>query len=531
MTDENTCTYVFNPGDPETWPNSERQSSQIDESILNKNGKWRCPHEQTADGSVCIFHQSLTKKSDDKVIDAFEETITNTPSDSHDKWQFIGAEFGRFDPKCAIPDDITTDPTLVFDHAEFYGDVNFPQSIFSVESRFAGVDFYRTVNLPSTVAHPVSFAHSTFHGEILGYGCQFEAKANFHGAEFFKKVDLAESQYEDRTTFEFAIFHDLAHFWQAKFKHRASFMNANIEQGVFAQTIAKEGMKFTLVSFENVEFKDAELDGAIFEKADLSDGKFTNAELHNCDFESAVLNRASLLGTDLRGAKLNAATVGDAQIDDDTLFLGQPAKTVRSSPHTIAAIRERRCCVYDPNYTGSNNFADIDKAKHTYRKIESLASIAGLPQLQSQCFVRRQDLQTTGYKDDAKIAGSWQERIIAGARYTRAKTARVTLLYGESPWRIIGGSIAFIVFLALLYPVGGWLQPAGGSPITYTRIWTGEWELLFESLYFSTLAFTTLGLGDYTPLGFGQVLTTVNTAFGAVLIALLVFVLGRRAAR
>lgn len=76
----------------------------------------------------------------------------------------------------------------------------------------------------------------------------------------------------------------------------------------------------------------------------------------------------------------------------------------------------------------------------------------------------------------------------------------------------------------------GWLQPTGDAPLTYPRIVETP-ELYFESLYFSTLTFTTLGMGDYEPLGFGQVLATANTAFGAILVALLVFVLGRRAAR
>jgi uncharacterized membrane protein YkvI len=106
----------------------------------------------------------------------------------------------------------------------------------------------------------------------------------------------------------------------------------------------------------------------------------------------------------------------------------------------------------------------------------------------------------------------------------------MTLLYGESPWRVIGGSIGFIVLISLLYPLGGWLQPAGDAPLTYPRIAESP-DIYLESLYFSTLIFTTLGMGDYEPLGFGQVLATANTAFGAVLVALLVFVLGRRAAR
>lgn len=178
--------------------------------------------------------------------------------------------------------------------------------------------------------------------------------------------------------------------------------------------------------------------------------------------------------------------------------------------------------------------ADIGKAKSVYRALEELAGKAARPRLQSQCFVRRQDLQKNEYKRDAKETDSWQERLIAGARYSRAKVARSTLLYGESPWRIIGGSIGFVIFIGFVYPLFGWLQPReeGANPITWVRILDGEPHLLLESIYFSALTFTTLGMGDYAPVGGGgQALATLNTALGAILVALLVFVLGRRAAR
>ncbi|RKS75146.1 ion channel [Haloarcula quadrata] len=55
-----------------------------------------------------------------------------------------------------------------------------------------------------------------------------------------------------------------------------------------------------------------------------------------------------------------------------------------------------------------------------------------------------------------------------------------------------------------------------------------------DALYFSTLTFTTLGLGDFKPdptVQLARVLVTSQAALGAILIAIFVFVLGRRAAR
>lgn len=165
--------------------------------------------------------------------------------------------------------------------------------------------------------------------------------------------------------------------------------------------------------------------------------------------------------------------------------------------------------------------------------LEELASTAARTRLQSRCFVRRQDIQTNAYKialfeglprDDentqspllSKLA-SLEIRTIAGMRYARAKTARLTLLYGESPWRVIALSLGFMLAVALIYPLNEWLRPADGVPITYTQI-AQDPSLFLESLYFSTLTFTTLGMGGYEPLGWGQVIVTLNTTFGAILL-------------
>jgi hypothetical protein len=242
------------------------------------------------------------------------------------------------------------------------------------------------------------------------------------------------------------------------------------------------------------------------------------------------LNRATLFGADLRGSLLSGSLLGDVRIDDETLFLGSPSNNQNRSPHTLSAIRSRPCCVYDPSYQDDNEHESIDKAKSVYRALEELGGKHARPRLQARSFVRRQDLQKDEYKQDAKQADSWEERLIAGARYSRAKVARATLLYGESPWRVIAYSLSIILGFALLFPLGGWMKPEGGDPITYAQIASNPLEIL-NSVYYSTLTFTALGFGDFKPVGFGRALTTIETGLGAVLLALLVFILGRRAAR
>lgn len=530
MTD--SCTYEIPMTDIKMATPFEEPFCMKETSNGEKKDAWRCPHPQTEGDSVCIFHQSITEKQDEEVLEALIE-ILNTPPEERGSRQleFIGAKFGDLNLHTTGVSWEYDDP-LIFERATFHGLVHLPSEFFETNTQFVNAEFHDTVDLPNRINSRATFEGATFHEQLKGYGTTFASRVNFGGALFEGTADLAESEYNDRADFSWTEFRDLGHFWQAKFNAAVTFQQADFERAVFAEAEAQEDINFKLSEFaSSARFDDATLSQADFSETDLSEAMFSNANLQYATFESAILSRAALLGADLRGCQFNGTVMGNVQIDGETCFLGNPSTEASYSEHSIAALREQRCCVYDPDFDGETETHDIDKARRTYRMIEKLAADAGLSGLQSQCFVRRQDLQTNQYKSDSLSAQSWEERLIAGIRFSRAKIARVTLLYGESPWRIIGGSILFILSMAVIYPIGGWLQPVGQRPITYDQILTGDWGLFLESLYFSTLTFTTLGMGDYTPLGFGQILATLNTAFGAILVALLVFVLGRRAAR
>jgi len=155
----------------------------------------------------------------------------------------------------------------------------------------------------------------------------------------------------------------------------------------------------------------------------------------------------------------------------------------------------------------------------------------------------------------------WQ----AYVRWLQLRTFEVTMGYGERPSRVIGMAAACVVGCALLYPLGNWVVPNPGSveaaqrglnsdvsgdtavdaavdaAVRYPSLpnnlaaipsyLDGLASTLADSIYFSTVTFTTLGFGDFSPVGFGRVLATVESALGVTLFAVLVFVLGRRATR
>ena len=114
--------------------------------------------------------------------------------------------------------------------------------------------------------------------------------------------------------------------------------------------------------------------------------------------------------------------------------------------------------------------------------------------------------------------------------YWFAEAQNAIFRHGESFSRVVGWSAGTIVAFALLYPIGGWLQSESTGAITYSNIADSP-LLLWKSLHHSALLFLTGG-GPLTPTGtVGELLVTIEAITAPVLLALVVFVLGRRAAR
>lgn len=455
----------------------------------------------------------------------------------------------------------------VFSQAIFRDNVDFEKTTFDGIGLFTGTTFSEVSIFRQTAFGSTDFSHVVFNAQVsyneaifdgiadfqsgkFGGGAEFKnvefvEKANFRDTTFNGITDFADTTFDGKADFRGVLFKDEVYFSNpteyqistqdstleidsrgAKFNNKCLFNNSTFDGFAYFSPIDSLAKS----NFENASF----IEGVDFQQVDLTDAVFVDARLQNANFESVQLNHATLFGADLRGSLLTGALLGDARVDDDTKFLGSPSIDNNENRSTIwdtfEELRSKQCCVYDPKYGGSNKSEDIDSAKSVYRALEELAGRVARPQLQSKCFVRRQDLQQRQHWDNASDADNSLEWLINVAKGSRAKVARVTLLYGESPWRVIAYSLGIILGFALLFPLGGWMKPEGGDPITYAQIASNPMEFL-NSVYYSTLTFTALGFGDFKPVGFGRALTTVETGLGAVLIALLVFVLGRRAAR
>jgi uncharacterized protein YjbI with pentapeptide repeats len=298
--------------------------------------------------------------------------------------------------------------------------------------------------------------------------------------------------------------------------------------GDFSATRFPPNADFSDATLEDADFSGADVTGtddfsaASFDGADLTDANFSNANLRGASFERARLSRAELLGANFAGAKLYGALLGDARINRGTEFWLAEDDTRREpdgSPGPVRALRRVRMafrerepyCPYDPRYRGSDGEPNLEKAGEVYATLENLARDNSLPGLASECFLGRKDVQFREYWRDGNTG-----------MIVRSFVPNLVARYGESPARVLATGAVTVLACGLVYNALNVVEHAD----------SGDSTTLFEALHFSGLTFTTLGYGDFNPANeLGQVLAVTETSIGVVLLAILVFVFGRRATR
>lgn len=164
------------------------------------------------------------------------------------------------------------------------------------------------------------------------------------------------------------------------------------------------------------------------------------------------------------------------------------------------------------------------KAASNYRTIRRLHQQNDMPEGIGEFTIRAKDAD----RRHALAAGNYREWAwLAGQRWV--------MRYGESARRVVGVSMALIFLSTLLYPLAGLYNTRADARMQVVSYAAADWPdaiyVLGKSLYFSVITFTTLGYGDIQPRGWAELLATVESFAGALLMALLVFVLGRHATR
>lgn len=290
-------------------------------------------------------------------------------------------------------------------------------------------------------------------------------------------------------------------------------------------------MRFADLS--GVDFEDADLSGSDLLAADLSEADLLNADFLDTDLPSANLSGAHLRDAEFsdadftdsnlrnaqaRGANFNAATLERADLSKANLF-GANLTEAELYGAILSDIRLDDNTQFGDHYTDQDD--DSKKATWTFRQIEQISRDSALPEQVTEATIQRKKHRRMYY---------WRQQNVRS--WVRNRLFGLLTKHGESPGRVVVFSILTVLAGAAAFPLFGIRDTTNnGQVLTYALQNTDLLNLLGKGLYLSTVTFTTVGYGDLQPVGYGQLLATIESFLGALLMALLVFVLGRRATR
>lgn len=293
-------------------------------------------------------------------------------------------------------------------------------------------------------------------------------------------------------------------------------------------------ISFRGCNLADADFTQSSINGADFREAYLPGAEFQFANLPGADFSGAYLHGASLKGANLTNATLDETKISDVTILEDvsisegTSFKGKSGwehdadKTAIESS-LAAKYLTSRLSVFG---RGRSDPRDFEYAARQYRLIQQLLREHYLHQ-STELTVREKNVR----RKQAFAEGDY-------LAWLKLAFYRWPLGYGERLRNVIATSAVTIIGFGVLYPLVGGIQSTSRGSTSYAFypypenfLDVPQWvEILGANLYFSTVTFTTLGYGDIQPTSpIVQSLAGIESLTGALLMAFLVFVLGRRA--
>ncbi|AAG19967.1 pentapeptide repeat-containing protein [Halobacterium salinarum] len=584
MKEASRCSYTLNP---ETWESEHNAECQVDpeydaEILEEVDGQtvWRCPHEavEEHDGEDrCIFH--LRKEKRPNGINPVEEFIAIVQGErevvegkGRRPARFIDATFENLNlDREQIGDGAAIDlrhariEEMKWDIRGVDAQLDAAGAVVEGDCDVHGVSFRDRVQFREVVFRSVvSFGNATFDDTASFWHATFDDTASFGGATFDDKAFFGDATFDDRAIFESATFDDTAIFGDATFDDGADFNGVNFRDealfesatfdgwAAFRNAAFNGGVTFNSASLNSTRFDDmvnfmgVELDEAVFQDANLSNSYLRNTELEGADLrdadlsgadlENAVLTRTQLYGADFRDARLHGAIFGDAHISHATTFVERGNRWV-SHRRVVGYLNrlpkvdfaEPQTVIYDPRTephceADEDEISNVTRAATVYQKLESLAEDNAASSLASTCFTWRKDMERKRLSSGEGEGNSRQP-----VSWALSWLSNVVTRYGESPYRVLATVALIVLSFGGLYYWFDLIQPDLTAQAPTESLPPVS---LFDAMYFSTMTFTTLGYGDFRPASqIGQILAISETSAGVVLLALLVFVFGRRATR
>ena len=497
---------------------------------------------------------------------------------------FAEAEFGAE----VTMDEARLESDACFAGARFEAAVSFRGAEFSGDAHtiddadFEATVFEDTVDFEKAEFRFGNFSGAEFHGNAIFVETTFADGALFQRAEFDASALFARTIFDDETDFSSTAFADSAHFDEVQFRADTTFADATFQADATFEASEFEGSSnrhnddanfesatffagadFTDVSFRYTNFTNTEFgEDAWFEGITVADSAVFRPQPAETDETLIHLENASLRGGtlgqpevgrvfyDLTGGSIGAVRLDDTHCDlplfDHFRFADTDFDGFDFTSHK-AHLAENNWTIHefaaqaDRVSGGAAAIENPATLENTYLKAKNAAADFGDRKAAAEFFIkemlyrRRKNWDiATGHTVGSITEVSPRNRLRSLGKWVGNHILYQTCGYGERLWRVLYVSGAVIFFWGIIYtiiPQGIEGGKARGVD-SLAQLATPEGLIILgRNIYFSTATFITLEYVGGSPAGStARWLASLEAFSGALLIALVVFVLGRRVA-
>lgn len=560
------------------------QLNRIYQSRLRN--EWRCPRASNNESEYCIFHIPIDKKEASEVKRALKQQILHENPRAR---SFIGAKL----PSINLTQEIlSTDDNKFIDfrHSHIEGDLLFTGSTIAQPVLLSGATI--TGNLlfnRAEIRQPLRGEQITVEGEFSCVRTDFQSELKFRNAQFQGGTTFRDAAFHDSSSFygchfgvdekiqlgkldgheldlkEELIFHsNPLNFNNIKISGTLNLNSSTFEGYVDIECNAQNGAlllsDITLLErYARHEYNREKFDANMYDPSNgvqqnqiaTISGKYDRLsvsperikiEAGFISLEGATVHNG-VLSQPEQGTVvylLTRAKLGDVDIDEEafsfyvfkrTDFDGLDFTEYRNlldenryAIHNTPAIN---CGVIE--YTTEDLETTYQKAKNGAERIDDRLS-------EGQFYVREMSYRKQRFHEImTDKEARFSRRLRGGFRFGLNKLLGISTGYGERLW-LIGvnsGILLGLSWFAFLF--GGVSANGNETPYHIGNVISGQHgilESLWITFYFSAVTFTTLGYGDVEPASaLTQGVAAIESILGTILVALLVFSLGRRVQR
>ncbi|GAB6136285.1 pentapeptide repeat-containing protein [Thermococcus prieurii] len=410
-----------------------------------------------------------------------------------------------------------------FEEAQFNGFAIFISAKFGDKVSFKSVKFQDDVTFSGASIDVISVLHSN---------APFYEKLNMPSAQFYEEVTFQEAEFHSKTTFSKCQFRKGANFGGAIFDNGADFqwcvfLNKNITpikknysypETTFAKSIFKNTAFFDFAEFGKAFFNFATFEkGANFNNATFKDTLQFNEStvLEPIEFKSAMFEtRAEFIHDKFR----DSATFLESQFKGDVVFdwsLFEGLAELTAKYYGNISFKRSTFYLGVQIDWGRVVVTEIDAKKELMRVY--------IMTLKQEGRIREASRLAVEFKKELnryqRKKGSLREKAIA---YLELIFLELPSEYLTNWRRTVISSMILILIFGVLFCV---IEVAGYGGIKADTNKTAN--NILNYLYFSAVTFTTLGYGDFHPIGIVKLLASIEAFLGVVYAAMISAILGK----